>query len=100
MALGMAIPSATYSLDGKETTAEMGGGMPPGTTTLKAKLAKDRKALELSAVRHLDIQGNRVTITSKERWKLAEGGAVLSLQRTVETPGGTDTVKLTLIKEK
>jgi len=99
MALGMVIPSATYSLDGKETTAELEGRM-PGTATLRAKWTKDRKGLELSMVRHVDIQGNSATFTSKERWKLSEGGAVLSLQRTVETPRGTDTVKLTFNKEK
>jgi hypothetical protein len=99
MVLGMVIPSATYSLDGKETTAELEGRM-PGTATLKARWVKDGKALELSTVRHVDFQGNSVTFTSKERWELAEGGEVLSLQRSVETPRGTDTVKLTFNKEK
>ncbi len=99
LALGMVIPSATYLLDGKETTAELEGRM-PGTATLKAKWAKDRKALELSAVRQVDFQGNSVTFTSKETWKLSEDGEVLNLQRTVETPHGTDTVKLTFRKDQ
>ena len=99
MALGMVIPSATYSLDGKETTVELKGRM-SGTATLKAKWAKDRKAFELSAVRHAEFQGNSVTFTSKETWKLSADGEVLNLQRTVETPRGTDTVKLTFNKEK
>jgi hypothetical protein len=99
MALGMVIPSATYSLDGKETTAELEGPM-PGTATLKAKWAKDQKVLELTAVRHLDFQGNSVTFTSKERWKLSEDGQEFKLERTVETPRGTDSVKLVFRKEQ
>jgi hypothetical protein len=94
MALGMVIPSATYLLDGKETTVELEGRM-PGTATLKAKWAKDKKAIELSAVRHVEFQGNRMSFTTKETWKLSADGEVLNLQRTVETLRGTDTVKLT-----
>ncbi len=44
MALGMVIPTATYSLDGKETTAELEGRL-PGRATLRAKWTKDRRFL-------------------------------------------------------
>ena len=97
MALRMVIPKATYSLDGKETTVEIKGSM-PGTLKLKAKWAKDRKALELSSVREADFGGHSVTFTSKERWTLSDGGEVLKVQRSVESPRGTDTVKLTFRK--
>jgi len=99
MALRMVIPSATYSLDGKETTAEVEEPM-PGTATLKATWAKGGKGLELSVVRDLDFQGNSVTFTSKETWKLSEDGEVLKLERTIETPRGKDTVKLTFRKNQ
>jgi hypothetical protein len=99
MAFGMVIPSATYSLDGKETTAELERPM-PGTATLKASWAKDGKTLELSAARHVDFRGESVTFTTKERWKLSEGGQSLSLERTVDTPRGKETVKLTFNKGK
>jgi hypothetical protein len=99
MALGMVIPSATYSLDGKETTAELEGRM-PGTATLRAKWTKDRKGLELSVVRHVDIQGHSATFTSKERWKLSEDGEELKLERTIETPHGTDSIKLVFRKDQ
>jgi hypothetical protein len=99
MALGMVIPNATYSLDGKETTAEVEEPM-PGTATLKATWAKGGKGLELSVVRDLDFQGNSVTFTSKETWKLSEDGEVLKLERTIETPRGKDTVKLTFRKNQ
>lgn len=82
MALRMVIPNATYSLDGKETTAQVEGPM-PGTATLKAKWAKDGKALELFSVRDADLGGRSVTFTSKERWTLSEGGEVLKIQRSV-----------------
>jgi hypothetical protein len=99
MALGVVIPSATYSLDGKETTAELEGRM-RGTATLKAKWAKDRKTLELAAIRQEDFQRKSVSFTSRETWKLSADGEVLNLQRTVETPRGTDTVKLTFNKKE
>jgi len=99
MALGMVIPSATYSLDGEETTAELEGRM-PGTATLRAKWTKDRKGLELSVLRHVDIQGNSATFTSKERWKLSEDREVLKLDRAIETPRGTDSIKLVFRKEQ
>jgi hypothetical protein len=99
MALRMVIPSATYSLDDKETTAEVEEPM-PGTATLKATWAKGGKGLELSVVRDFDFQGNSVTFTSKETWKLSEDGEVLKVQRSVQTPRGTDTVKLTFRKER
>jgi hypothetical protein len=99
MAFAMVIPSATYSLDGQQSTAEVERPR-PGKATLTAKWAKDRKVLELSAVRHLEFQGKDVSFTSKERWSLSEDGEVLTLQRAVETPRGKDTVKLTFLKER
>jgi hypothetical protein len=99
MALRMMVPKATYSLDGKETTAGIEGPM-PGTIKFKAKWAKDRKALGLSSVREANIGGNSVTFTIKEKWTLSDGGEVLKVQRSVETPRGMDTVKLTFRKGK
>ena len=87
-----------YNLDGSESTAEMGGRM-PGKATLKAKWMGDGKILELNSVRNVNIQGNDVTITSKEHWELAEGGKVLKIHRTTETPRGTQEVKLSLNKK-
>jgi hypothetical protein len=97
MALRMVIPTATYSLAGEETTAELERPT-RGTARLKAKWSKDGKTLELSAVRDMNFGGNSVTFTTKERWTLSEGGEALRVQRSVETPMGTDTVKLTFRK--
>jgi hypothetical protein len=48
----------------------------------------------------MNFGGNTGTFTTKERWTLSEGGEVLKLQRSVETPMGIDTVKLTFRKGK
>jgi hypothetical protein len=98
MALSMVIPNATYSLEGKETVAMLEGRM-SGSATLKAKWAKDKKSLELTAVRHSD-QEEGSALTTKEVWTMSKDGEVLNLQRTVETPFGTDRIKLTFNKEK
>jgi hypothetical protein len=98
MALAMAMPNTTYLLNGKETKMEMEGPM-PGSATLKAKLKKDGKQLELTIARHLNLQGNEVTLTTKERWELSEDGKVLKVQRTVETPMGLEEAKLTFNKQ-
>jgi hypothetical protein len=98
MSLRMTLPSATYSLKGEETSAELEGM--PGMATLKAEWEKGRTALKLSAARQVDFGGNAVTFTSKERWKLSEGGKFLELQRTVESPRGTDSITLIFSRER
>jgi hypothetical protein len=97
MALRMVIPKATYLLDGEQTTAQVESPR-PGTVKLKAKWAKDKKTLELSSVREIEFWGSSVTFTSKERWTLSDGGELLKVQRSVDTPRGTDAVKLTFRK--
>lgn len=99
IALGSVIPSAAYSLDGKETVASASGRM-RGSATLKAKWTKDGKSLQLFAVREADSQGSGENLTSKEKWTLSNDGNTLTVQRSVETSFGTDDVKLTFKKEQ
>jgi hypothetical protein len=94
----MPAQKTTYSLDGKETTVEFGGQM-PGKATLKATWSSDGKVLELSQVRHASMQGNEVTITTKEHWELAEGGKVLKVHRVSESPRGTQESTLVFNKK-
>ncbi len=76
-------PKTTYKLDGKETSVET----QRGKSTLKASWKGS--ALELSSTRNLSFQGNEVTISTTERWELAEGGKSLKVDRTINTQRGT-----------
>ncbi len=92
---GGMIPIATYKLDGSENKVEGQAG----TTVFKAKTMSEGKVLELTSVRNLNFQGNEVTIKTVEHWELAEGGKVLKIHRTSETPRGTQESKLTFNKQ-
>jgi hypothetical protein len=89
---------ATFKLDGSETTTEETGRM-AGKATRKAKWMDEGKTLELSTVRNVTVQDNPVTITQKEHWELADGGKVLKIHRTNESPRGTQESKLTFNKK-
>lgn len=95
---GRPLPSATYKLDGSETKVEIGGER-GGTATLKAKWNDGGKVLELTTVRHLNFQGNDVTLTTKELWELSEDGKALKVKRTTETPRGTQESTLVFNKQ-
>jgi hypothetical protein len=97
IALSTVTPMATYPLDGKATTSQVQTPT-PGTLTLKAKWSKDKKSLELSTYEETVFKGHRETFTSKERWTLSDGGQVLKVQRSVETPQGPDSIKLVFRK--
>lgn len=86
----------TYSLDGKETTAEMGGRF-GGAATLKASWEKDGK-LNLNSVRKANFQGNEFTITTKETWEMTSDGA-LKITRVSDTPRGQMSSTLYFIKK-
>jgi hypothetical protein len=91
---GGAAGPMTYKLDG-ETTMDTQGGK----VTLTAKWADGGKVLQLTSVRNVNFQGNEMTITTKERWELADGGKTLKLHRTTETQRGPQEVKITLVKK-
>jgi hypothetical protein len=97
MALRMVIPKASYLLDGQESTAQLEEPM-PGSAKLRAKWAKDKKGLELSSFREINLGGNSVTFTTREKWVLADDGETLKIQRSFETPRGLDTIKLAFHK--
>jgi len=97
MAIQMAIPEATYSLDGKKTTDTLPG---IGTATLTAKWARGGKSLDLSMVHQETVNGQNLTaLTAKERWTLSEDGQVLKVQRTVSTQQTSETVNLIFRKK-
>jgi TonB family protein len=89
----------TYSLDGKETKAEVGSGMMAGTATLKASLDTDGK-LKLSSTREITTQMGAMTIKTKETWELADGGKTLKVSRETESPRGTNSSELVFTKKE
>ncbi|MGC2238967.1 MAG: TonB family protein [Pyrinomonadaceae bacterium] len=96
---GGTTPTAlTYSLEGKKTKAEVGGGMMAGTATLKASLGADGK-LNLSSVRNINTQMGAMTITVNETWELADGGKTLKVTRNMETPRGAQNSELVFAKK-
>ncbi len=88
----------TYSLDGKETTSESGGGQFAGTSTLKAILSSED--LKLSSVRKGNSPMGEFTITTKETWTLSDGGKVLTVLQDRETPIGNLSAKLVFLKKE
>jgi hypothetical protein len=60
---------------------------------------KGREGRESSVVRQLDFQGNSATFTTKEPWTFSEDGQMLNLQRTIQTPIGTDKIELSFKRD-
>jgi len=95
---GMGASKATFRLDGKESTSESAdANANPSQATYKAKLGDS--VLELTTTRNLNFQGNSVTMTTRERWELADGGKTLKVHRTTETPRGVQESNLVFNRE-
>ena len=74
----------TVKLDGSETATETQGGK----LTTKAKWAGDGNSLEITSVRTGEFNGNAFTMTTTEKWELADGGKTLKVSRKTETQRG------------
>ena len=75
----------TYSLDGSETTGEMGRGK----FARKATLSSDGKTLELvSKVTFQNQEGNEIVTTSSDKLTLSADGKSLTVVRHSESPRG------------
>ena len=83
--MGMGVQ--TFKLDGTETQLESRGGR-GGGGTLKAQWADAGKALEVTTTRNFSFQGNESTRTVKDHWELSNGGKVLTVRRTADSPQG------------
>ncbi|HKY30294.1 MAG TPA: hypothetical protein VJM12_20350 [Pyrinomonadaceae bacterium] len=77
----------TYNLDGTESTVEMTGRI-PGKATLKAAWTNEGNTLELSRKQSGNFNGQDFTFTTNERLTLSEGGKVLTIARSSESPRG------------
>jgi len=91
-------PTASYKLDGTETTADNPGGR-GGTSTFKAVWKDGGKTLELKRVSKFNFNGNDVTVTSTEDWSLSSDGKTLTVKRTTESPRGTQSSTLVFNKQ-
>ena len=91
-------PSATYKLDGTETTVEAMGGR-GGTSTMKAEWKDGGKTLVLKRVSKFNAGGNDVTATTTEEWTLSADGKTLTVKRTSESPRGTQSSTLVFNKK-
>lgn len=87
----------TYSLDGKETKSQVGGGQFAGEAILKAKWEKTN--LKLTSSRNFETPNGAVSISTKEIWSLSEDGKTLTVKRDMETPRGTNSSELVFTKK-
>jgi hypothetical protein len=81
---GGAMGPRTFSLDGKEATAEVQGG----SNTTKATWASDGKVLELSSVRTGSRDGQEFKVTTVDKMSLSGDGKALTVARHSESPRG------------
>jgi hypothetical protein len=88
--------NVAYKLDGSETTLDTGGR---GTATVKAEWQNGGKTLKLTTKRTFNFQGNDVTSTTTEVWDLSGDGKTLTVQRTSESPRGTQSSTLVFNKQ-
>ncbi|GIU81202.1 MAG: hypothetical protein D6687_10020 [Acidobacteria bacterium] len=89
----------TYSLDGKETSTQQEtpfGAMP---VILKAEFDEKESKLKLTQKRTINSPMGEVTITLKETWQLSQDGKTLIIKRELETPRGSNTSELVLLKK-
>jgi hypothetical protein len=96
-ALQMTVPDGTYNLNGEETAVDL-AGRTSGKATVSANWVEGGKAIQLSVDRRIEMQGNEVDISSNEHWKLPDDGQTLVVDRSVNTPRGSESVKLTFRK--
>lgn len=86
--MGMGDQTITYSLDGKETSAEVQGGM-GGTSTIKMTAKMDGGKLNLTNTRTFNTQMGEMKMTTKETWELGADGS-LKVNRDTESPRGSE----------
>ena len=87
--MGSGDATRTYSLDGKETSAD--------DVTLKSSWEKDGK-LKLIQTRSFDGPMGAVTIKTSEKWQLADEGKTLKITRDTETPRGRQSSEMVFTK--
>lgn len=82
--------SASFSLDGKETKAEIEGRMGKMPVTYKAAVAGDG-SVKLTTVRTFNGPQGEMSFTVTENWSLSADGKTLTVARESVSPRGTNT---------
>jgi hypothetical protein len=77
----------SYNLDGTESSIDVQGRM-PGKATLKAAWSNDGNTLELNRKQSGNFNGQDFTFTTTEKLSLSDGGKVLTIARSSESPRG------------
>ena len=88
--------TTVYKLDGKEATTEVEG--PMGKMPVKTTASLGSSALEVSTVRTFNTQMGEMTLTTKEKWTLSDGGKTLTVVSTSTTPRGEQTTEMVYTK--
>ena len=88
-----------YSLEGKETNAEIGSGAMAGKETRRAAVTSDGK-LSLTVTRNFNNEaGGTVTLKTNDTWELLDEGRTLKVIRYMETPRGATNAELYFTKK-
>jgi len=91
--------TVTYSLDGKEMTAEIGSGMAAGgKESRQATITSDGK-LSLTLTRNFNGEMGSVTMKTNETWELLDAGKTLKVVRYMETPRGATNAEMYFTKK-
>lgn len=88
--------TTVYKLDGKETTTEVEG--PMGKMPVKTTATMGGDALNITSARTLNTQMGEMTLTTKEKWMLSDGGKTLTVVSTTTTPRGEQTTEMVYTK--
>lgn len=90
--------TTNYTLDGKETSSDVGNGMSNGKETRKATVTSDGK-LSLTSTRTLNDGTGELVIKTNETWELADAGAILKVIRYMETPRGATNSEMYFVRD-
>jgi TonB family protein len=90
--------ASDYTLDGKETTADISNDMATGKVTRKAIVASDGK-LSLTATSNFETQMGSFTMKTNEIWELLDEGKTLKITRYTESPRGATNAEMYFTKK-
>lgn len=88
--------TTVYKLDGKEVTTETETQM--GKMPVKTTATLSGSALDISSARTFNTPNGEMTLTTKEKWTLSDGGKTLTVVSTTTTPRGEQTTEMVYTK--